>query len=60
MGKHLFRRSQKCEAVLKSSLNQTEQAFFMLSDFPYLLRATILKRFPAWGSEMLRPSDLVS
>jgi len=59
MGKHLFRRSQKCEAVLKSGLN-TEQAFFMRSDFPYLLRATILKRFPAWGSEMLRPSDLVS
>jgi hypothetical protein len=38
---------------------EQERSFFMLLDFPYLLRATVLKRFPAWGSELPKPAGLV-
>lgn len=35
---------------------EREQSFFMLSDFPFLLRNAILKRMPSWGGLVPEPS----
>lgn len=35
---------------------ENEQASFLLSHFPFLLRTVILRRFPAWGSVLPKPS----
>lgn len=35
---------------------ETEQSFFLLSDFPYVLRVAILRRFPHWGEILPKPA----
>lgn len=35
---------------------ETERAYFLLTDFPNLLRKVILKRFPAWQSALPKPA----
>jgi len=35
---------------------ERERSYFLLSDFPFLLRKAILKRCPSWGSIVPKPS----
>jgi HEPN domain-containing protein len=35
---------------------EKERSYFLLSDFPFLLRKAILKRCPSWGSIVPKPS----
>jgi hypothetical protein len=35
---------------------ETEQTFFLLAHFPFVVRRVILNRFPSWGSLLPKPS----
>ncbi len=35
---------------------EKERAFFLLADFPYILRKVILNRLPSWGTVLPKPS----
>ncbi len=36
--------------ALDVGANERQEAFFLLSEFPNMLRKVILKRFPSWGA----------